>query len=151
MATLGKYIEGSEWAGWIPTLFEPRKFLTLTSEEEVFRDTLMRRYGELLRLTNKALFGNHWHRHGEGISYAVGLEPQLRGVLHLHAIWDQKWVPYRDILGWWKHLSGRAVIEPVTAATGVAYYVTKYSVKGGVVDVYLSRQKRALLGPGGPL
>ena len=79
------------------------------------------------------------------------MEPQLRGVLHLHAIWDQKWVPYRDILGWWKHLSGRAVIEPVTAATGVAYYVTKYSVKGGVVDVYLSRQKRALLGPGGPL
>ena len=77
------------WAGWIPTLFEPRQFLTLTSEEEVFSDTLMRRYGKLLRLTNKALFGNHWHRHGEGISYAVGMEPQ-RGAFFISMLFGIK-------------------------------------------------------------
>lgn len=141
---LHRYVQAGIWAEWIPKLFEAKQFLTLTSREEVFTDTLLRRHGYLLRKINKEVFGNNWSRRGEGISYLVGAEPQKRGVLHLHSIWDASYVPYEQVHSIWNRISGHAWIEPVTATTGVAYYVTKYSVKGGVVDVYLTRSKRAL-------
>lgn len=144
-----RYVQASVWAEWIPTIMQPRQFLTLTSREEVYADTLLRRHGYLVRKLNKEIYGNHWDRRGQGIAYSLGVEPQKRGVLHLHSIWDAEYVPYDQVHSIWNRISGHAWIEPVTAATGVAYYVTKYSVKGGMVDTYLPRSKRVLLATGG--
>ena len=145
MASAQKYLEASDWAAWIPTLFEPQHFLTLTSRDYVYHEVLWHRYGFLLRKVNKELFGNHWFRRGEGLSWVMGIEPQLRGVLHIHAVWDQNRVPYDLIHSVWNRISGYAWVEPVTAACGVADYVSKYSVKGGMVTTYLARHKQALL------
>ena len=145
-----RYVQASQWAEWLPTLFQPKQFLTMTSRDEVHEDTLLRRHGYLLRKMNKAIFGNNWTRRGEGISYMLGLERQKRGVLHLHAVWDAPFVPYDQFHSICNRISGFALIEPVDAATGVAYYVAKYSAKGGRIEVYLTRQMQALLGTGGP-
>ncbi len=75
-----------------------------------------------------------------------GDRTSTRGVLHIHAVWDQERVPYDLIHSVWNRISGYAWVEPVTAACGVADYVSKYSVKGGMVSTYLPRYKRALLG-----
>lgn len=139
-----KYVLADEWADWIPTLFKPKQFLTLTSRDFVYSEVLTHRYRFLVGKLNKNLYGNHWARHGDGISDVVGVELQKRGVLHLHAVWDTDRVPYGLIHEIWKRISGYAWIEPVNATTGVAHYVAKYSVKGGAVTTYLSGKKRAL-------
>lgn len=139
-----RYLLADQWAEYIPSLFTPRQFLTLTSKQFVYAEVLTHRYRFLVGKVNKAVFGNNWYRHGEGISDVVGVEPQLRGVLHLHAVWDAPDVPYKLVHEIWNRISGYAWIEPVTAAAGVAHYVSKYSVKGGMVSTYLNGQKRAL-------
>jgi len=139
-----KFLTADSWADWIPTLFEPKQFLTLTSRDFVYNEVLTHRYRFLVGRVNKELFGNNWYRHGEGLSDVVGVEPQSRGVLHLHAVWDQERVPYSMIHKIWQRISGYAWIEPVNATTGVAHYVSKYCIKGGTVTTYLSGQKRGL-------
>lgn len=145
-----KYILADDWADWIPTLFEPKQFVTLTSREYVYAEALTHRYKYLVGRVNKMLYGTNWSRSGQGLSDVVGVEPQKRGVLHLHAVWDSEQVPYSEIHSIWNRISGYSWVEPINAITGVAHYVSKYSVKGGTVSTYLSARKRgSLYIPGG--
>jgi hypothetical protein len=100
-------------------------------------------FGFLVMKVNRALFGNNYRRKGEGMSYVMGVEPQLRGVVHIHAVWDQARVPYDLIHKVWNRISGYAWVEPVTSHCGVADYVSKYAVKGGLVSTYVARQLKA--------
>ena len=143
-ALYGVKVQASAWAEWIPHLFQPRQFLTLTSKDPVSEAALCRRYGFIVQQVNRNLFGNNWRRQGNGISHVYAVEPQQRGVPHIHAVWDQEFVPYDLIHSIANRISGYAWIEPVTSDSGVGHYVTKYAVKNGSVFVYLSRHKRAL-------
>lgn len=137
-------VQASSWASWIPSLFSPAQFVTTTFKEETSLNSVLRRHGFVTQQINRKLFGNNWRRRGEGVSYVIGIEPQSRGVLHSHAVWDLPFVPYDVVHGLEKRIGGRIWIEPVTDASGVGYYVSKYAVKSGSVFVYLSRQKEAL-------
>jgi hypothetical protein len=148
-ALTGHKVQASHWAEWIPSLFTPRQFITLTSRDLVSQDGICRRYGFIVQQVNREIYGNNWRRKGEGISHVYAVEPQLRGVPHIHAVWDAKYVPYDLIHSIANRISGYAWIEPVTNDSSVGYYVTKYAVKSGSVFVYLSRQMQAL-GPGSP-
>lgn len=148
LLTRAKYLEGADWATWIPTVFEAMHFLTLTSKNSVYDEVLTHRFGYLIQCLNRGLFGNNFRRHGQGLCYVQGVEPQLRGVLHLHAVLDEPRLPYDKIHEIWNRISGYAWVEPVTSNCGVAEYVSKYSVKGGRVSIYVPRQKRGLLGTG---
>jgi hypothetical protein len=141
---LGVRVQASAWADWIPSLFVPRQFITLTSRDAVSDGTLCRRYGFIVQQVNRNLFGNNWRRQGVGISHVYAVEPQQRGVPHIHAVWDAEFVPYDLIHSIAKRISGYAWIEPVSSSSGVGHYVTKYAVKSGQVFVYLSRHKQAL-------
>lgn len=143
-----RHVLASRWAEWIPSLFVPAQFVTTTFEAETSLRSVLRRHGFVVQQVNRELFGNNWRRHGEGISYVMGVEPQQRGVLHSHAVWDVPYVPYDLVHSLGKSIGGRIWIEPVTCDSGVSHYVTKYAVKSGSVFVYLSRQKEAL-GQGG--
>lgn len=141
----GRQVKASSlWASWIPTLFTPRQFVTLTSRDQISDGTMCRRYGYIIQQVNRELFGNNWRRHGDGISHVYAVEPQQRGVPHIHAVWDAEFVPYDMVHSIANRISGYAWIEPVTSDSGVGHYVTKYAVKSGQVFVYLSRQKQAL-------
>lgn len=137
-------IPAASWGSWIPTLFDPRQFFTLTSRDPVFEDTMCRRYGKIVLEVNREVFGNNFRRHGLGLSHVYAIEPQRRGVPHIHAVWDAEYVPYDLVHRVAKRISGWAWIEPVTSDCGVGHYVTKYAVKGGRVSVYLSRKILAL-------
>lgn len=140
----GRHVQASAWATWIPTLFEPAQFVTTTFKVETSWRSVIRRHGFVVQQVNRKIFGNNWRRHGEGISYVVGIEPQLRGVLHSHAVWDIDFVPYDYLHSLGKSVGGHIDVRPVTSAVGVGYYVAKYAVKSGSVFVYLSRQVEAL-------
>jgi hypothetical protein len=135
----------TSWAEYIPRIIRPEHFLTLTARNYVYESILESKYLSLVRATNKELFGNNFDRRGEGISWAMAIEPQRRGVLHVHALWDQSYIPYKFILDYWQGISGFAKILPVDDATGASAYLAKYVVKGGKVHIYLSKQKRAFL------
>jgi hypothetical protein len=142
-------VQSAWWAQWIPQLFPPAQFVTNTYDNETSWRSCLRRHGYVVQQINRKVFGNNWHRHGEGISYVIGVEAQRRGVLHTHAVWDVPYVPYDLVHSLEKSIGGRIWIEPVTKSEGVAYYVTKYAVKTGQVWLYLSRQLQALrAGPG---
>lgn len=147
-AVFARRAQASAWATFIPELFTPRQFVTQAYREETSLNSVLRRHGYLVQEVNREIFGNNWRRHGDGISFVLGVEPQLRGVLHSHAVWDADFVPYGLIHSRMKKLGGFAWVEPVTATCGVGHYVTKYAVKSGQVHVYLSRQMRALRNAG---
>lgn len=138
------YLQAQAWGEWIPELFTPHQFVTMTYRVETSRNSVLRRHGYLVQQVNRNLFGNNWRRHGEGVSYVIGVEPQQRGVLHSHAVWDVKYVPYDLIHSTMGELGGYAWVEPVSSNCGVGHYVTKYAVKAGQVHIYLSRQIQAL-------
>jgi hypothetical protein len=140
----GRAVQAATWGNWIPTLFEPRQFVTLTSREEISAASLCRRYGFIVQQVNRNLYGNNWRRKGLGLSHVYGIEPQRRGVLHIHAVWDAEFVPYELIHSIANKYVGWCWIEPVRGNSSVGYYVTKYAVKSGSVFVYLSRHKEAL-------
>lgn len=116
----------------------------MTYRQETSLNSVLRRHGYLVQQVNRNIFGNHWRRHGEGVSFVLGVEPQRRGVLHTHSVWDTEFVPYELIHSIMKKLGGMAWVEPVNSNCGVGHYVTKYAVKAGQVHVYLSRQIQAL-------
>jgi len=140
----GRFVQASAWANWIPSLFEPAQFVTTTFKEETSHRSVLRRHGFVVQQVNRKIFGNNWRRHGEGISYVIGVEPQMRGVLHSHAVWDIPFVPYDLVHSLQKSIGAHIHIGPVSSAVGVGYYVAKYAVKSGSVFVYLSRQVEAL-------
>jgi hypothetical protein len=144
VSPFSRYIQASTWGAWIPELFPPAQFVTTTFAEETSWRSVLRRHGFVVQEINRKVFGNNWRRHGEGISYVIGIEPQARGVLHSHAVWDIPYVDYGIIHSLEKRIGSRIWIEPVTATEGVGYYVTKYAVKSGQVWLYLSRQVQAL-------
>jgi hypothetical protein len=139
-----RYVQASAWAEFIPTLFAPRQFVTMTYRDETSVNSVLRRHGFLVQKVNRKVFGNNCRRRGLGISFVIGVEPQLRGVLHSHAVWDADFVPYDLIHAEMRGLGGHAWVEPVTAKHGVGHYVSKYAVKSGQVHTYLSRQIEAL-------
>lgn len=139
-----RYVQASAWAGYLPDLFEPKQFVTVTFKEETSLNSVLRRHGYIIQQVNRHLFGNNWRRHGEGVSYLLGVEPQLRGVLHAHAVWDVRYVPYDLVHTIDDGIGGHVHIEPVGSSCGVGYYVTKYAVKSGAVYIWLSRAIEAL-------
>ena len=143
-AGFSRCVQASAWASFIPQLFTPHQFVTQTYREETSLNSVLRRHGYLVQEVNREIFGNNWRRHGDGVSFVLGVEPQLRGVLHTHAVWDADFVPYDLIHSTMKRLGGLAWVEPVTTTCGVGHYVTKYAVKSGQVHIYLSRQIQAL-------
>ena len=143
-AGFSRHVQASSWGEFVPSLFTPRQFVTQTYREETSLNSVLRRHGFLVSQVNRKLFGNNWRRHGEGISFVLGVEPQLRGVLHSHAVWDAEFVPYDVIHSTMRGLGGHAWAEPVNSNCGVGHYVTKYAVKSGQVHIYLSRVSEAL-------
>jgi hypothetical protein len=120
-----RHIQVSSWAKWIPELFPPKQFVTTTFNEETSLRSVLRRHGFVVQQINRKLFGNNWRRRGEGVSYVIGVEPQQRGVLHSHAVWDISFVPYELIHSLEKKISARIWIESVDSTCGVGYYVAK--------------------------
>lgn len=143
-ASSSRFVQASAWAEFIPSLFSPRQFVTMTYRDEVSLNSVLRRHGFLVQQVNRKIFGSNWRRHGDGVSFVIGVEPQLRGVLHSHSVWDAEFVPYELIHATMKQLGGHAWVEPVTSDSGVGHYVTKYAVKSGQVHIYLSRHIQAL-------
>lgn len=100
----------------------------------------MKRWGRFTHYLNRDIFGvRYYKRAGEGITWAVGLEYQTRGVIHAHSIMgripdDVRRLSWMDM---WEDLSGYARIHPYEKGKGAEYYMSKstYAWKNGEIEL----------------
>lgn len=98
-----------------------------------------------IRKVNESIYGRRFRERGLGVDNVYGMEFQKRGVIHLHALlkgipkevsmehWAKTW--------WHEHENnGYATIEAYNPQLGAVGYLGKYIVKGGQVDVWLSKR-----------
>lgn len=97
------------------------------------------------RALNESIYGRRFREHGLGVDNAYGMEFQRRGVIHLHAV--LKGIPksvsfYEWAKSWWRQHpnNGYATIEPYDPKLGAVGYLGKYVMKGGQVDLWLSKR-----------
>lgn len=119
--------------------FEPFSwYLTLTFREEVHPEQADRRYRRFVRKINEALYGKRYREKGKGITHIRAQEWQKRGVLHFHALMTNTWKLRR--LTWmdvWNEENGFARIERYDSQLGARWYLGKYVIKKGEIDIYL--------------
>lgn len=116
--------------------FEWQSFITLTFKDEVSRETVLKKFHSLVQILNRDLYGKHYTRivgHSY-FSYAVALESQRRGVLHVHMLVDKP-IKFDLVHIVWNKIAGFAYIKPVKNKDVIGYLL-KYVTKGGDVDVY---------------
>ena len=116
-------------------------FGTLTFEDAVHPERANKLYRKFTNDLNRDLYGRRWSQksHG-GVFWVRSSEYQIRGVLHYHflmsAIKDLNTSARRlSWMDYWYSLAGIARIEAVAKHAAAVMYVTKYVIKGGVIDL----------------
>jgi hypothetical protein len=120
-----------EWLGDIPW----KIYATFTTKEIYSQDTVMSFVRSWNQKVNRFYLGNNYTRkvkHGF-FSYVVGYEPQERGAFHCHMLVDEN-ISYSVMRESWDW--GYSWIEPIDDVGRLVSYVTKYALKGGLVDFY---------------
>lgn len=134
-----------EYYTWLAGAVTWRNFVTLTLREDRPPDVVNGYFKRLIQVLNKEVYGSHYtHVVGHSyFNYVVGMERQVRGVLHLHVLADRP-LHYQFIHRWWGFSMGYSLIEKVKDQKDALRYVTKYVYKAGEenVEVYLGAPKR---------
>ena len=113
-------------------------FTTNTFREEVHPEAAGKAWDRWIHQLNREIFGvRYWKRPGDGVIWARGQEYQRRGVIHFHALIGR--IPNNvrrlDWMDLWDDLAGFARIEAYDPTKGARYYLGKYVLKGGQMDV----------------
>ena len=127
-----------EWSRWLSSA-PWDLFVTLTDPGMSHPEHMTKRSRYLEALMNRALYGNHHERRGQGIETVTGLERQKRGSVHSHMLVR---FPDHDIrdpdqisLRYWQRkaadLGGHSYLTVPKSQNDVVDYVTKYVVKEG--------------------
>jgi hypothetical protein len=115
-------------------------FATLTFHHDVHPEQADKRFYRWIREINESIHGRRYREKGLGIIYTKAIEYQKRGVLHFHALMGPDDLNSRNHFDymnlWYNEGNGFARIYPY-APEKAEWYVSKYVVKGGEIDVYL--------------
>lgn len=127
------------WVGWISGLETWEWYCHFTFREAVHPEQSNRRYLRFMREINRSLFGRRYGDKGLGVPWVRGLEWQKRDVIHFHALFGGgvgvlRRLTYMDR---WNHENGFARILPYDNKKGAIYYMVKYVLKGGEIDLYI--------------
>lgn len=113
-------------------------FTTNTFRNEIHPEAASKTWDLWVHQLNRKIFGSrYWKRPSDGVIWARGQEYQRRGVIHFHALIGRvpQAVRRLDWMDTWDELAGFARIEAYDPARGARYYLGKYVLKGGQVDV----------------
>ena len=124
----GAFLEGWHWS-W---------FTTNTFRNDTHPEAAGKTWNRWIHQLNRHIFGvRYTKRLHDGVIWARGLEYQRRGVIHFHALIGRVPATVRrlDWMDVWDGLAGYARIEPYDPTRGARYYLGKYVLKGGEVDL----------------
>lgn len=132
-------------------------FVSLTFRDEIEPWKARKRLDKWVGSVNAHLYGWRYRRKGRGVSYALGIEYQKRGIIHFHLLMSGlglTGIPFKYLHSLWQSngqrnletgkivdrlVNGYAWIEPVNRLKGVSHYLTKYISKGGEIDLIVPR------------
>ncbi len=126
----------ASWADFLAELGPWEWFGTFTFRDYVHPERADKLFRLFVSQGNRTLYGPRWYRKGKGLTWVRGLEYQKRSVIHYHALFkDAHGLRRLDLMDWWYDHAGIARIEATTSQEAVRRYVSKYTVKGGEIDL----------------
>jgi len=137
------------WINFIKR-YEPYTwYVTLTFKEPKHPESADKAFFRWIRHINECLYGRRYREKKKGVTYIKCMEYQKRDVIHFHClIGDPNLYKLKrlDFMKAWEYdcyrskklVNGFARIAEYNAARGAVSYCSKYVLKGGEIDVYIS-------------
>jgi len=131
-------------------------YVTLTFKEPKHPESADKAFFRWIRYINESLYGRRYREKKKGVTYIKCMEYQKRDVIHFHClIGDPHLYKLKrlDFMKAWecgchhnnKLVNGFARIFKYDVARGAVNYCSKYVLKGGEIDVYISPEQWHLL------
>lgn len=144
------------WAEFIKR-FEPYTwFVTLTFKEARHPESADKAFKRWIRYINECLYGRRYRDKKKGVTYIKCMEYQKRDVIHFHCLladpylyqlkrmtFEQAWE--QDCQGREGVINGYAKVLKYDIRGGAVNYCSKYVMKGGEIDLYVSPERLHLL------
>jgi len=144
------------WAEFIKR-FEPYTwFVTLTFKEARHPESADKAFKRWIRFINECLYGRRYRDKKKGVTWIKCMEYQKRDVIHFHCLladpylyqlkrmtFEQAWE--QDCQGKEGLINGYAKVKLYDARGGAVNYCSKYVMKGGEIDLYVSPERLHLL------
>jgi len=143
--------------------FEPYEwYVTLTFKEPKHPEAADKAFIRWIRYINECLYGRRYREREKGVTYFKCMEYQKRDVIHFHClIGDPHLHKLKrfDFMKAWEGgchstnelVNGYARIVKYDVARGAVNYCSKYVLKGGEIDVYISPEQWHLLNDKEPM
>ena len=113
-------------------------FGTFTFREAIHPESANKIFNRYTHYLNRSMYGvRYTNRPNDGAIIVRGSEWQGRGVLHYHALIGRiaKGVRRFEWMEQWNKMAGFARIYPYNPNRGARYYLGKYVIKGGQIDL----------------
>jgi len=131
-------------------------YVTLTFKEPKHPESADKAFFRWIRHINECLYGRRYREKKKGVTYIKCMEYQKRDVIHFHClIGDPHLYKLKrlDFMKAWECgcnsskelVNGFARIFKYDATRGAVNYCSKYVLKGGEIDVYISPEQWHLL------
>jgi len=149
------------WAEFIKR-FEPYKwYVTLTFKDPKHPEAADKAFFRWIRHINESLYGRRYREKKKGVTWIKCMEYQKRDVIHFHCLIGDphlKKLKRLDFMEAWKCgcyrnkelVNGFARIVQYNATRGAVNYCSKYVLKGGEIDIYISPDQWHLLNDSEP-
>jgi len=152
----------SAWVEFIERFQPYTWFVTLTFKESKHPEQADRAFYRWIWDINESLYGRRYREHNKGVTWIKCIEYQKRDVLHFHVLvgspmlYKLKRLDYMKV---WETggkggdiiINGFARILKFDAHRGAVLYCSKYVLKGGEIDVYISPEQWHLLNDDEPM
>ena len=131
-------------------------YVTLTFKEPKHPESADKAFFRWIRHINESLYGRRYREKKKGVTWIKCMEYQKRDVIHFHCLLGDPHL-YKlkrlDFMKAWEYdcyrskelVNGFARIFKYDATRGAVNYCSKYVLKGGEIDVYISPEKWHLL------
>jgi len=124
-------------------------YVTLTFKEPKHPESADKAFFRWIRHINESLYGRRYREKKKGVTYIKCMEYQKRAVVHFHClIGDPHLYKLKrlDFMKAWEYdsyrskelVNGFARIFKYDATRGAVNYCSKYVLKGGEIDIYIS-------------
>jgi len=143
--------------------FEPfYLYVTLTFKDPKHPEAADKAFFRWIRYINECLYGRRYREREKGVTYFKCMEYQKRDVIHFHCligdphldksmIWDFMKAWETDCHRSKELVNGYARIYRYNAARGAVNYCSKYVLKGGEIDPFISPEQWHLLNDKEPM
>jgi len=150
------------WINFIKS-FEPFQwFVTLTFKEPRHPEACNKAFYRWIRNINQCLYGRRYRENKKGVTWIKAIEYQRREVVHFHCLvgspelcklkrLDFMKVWETDCMNTQKIINGYARISKYDHNRGAINYCSKYVLKGGEIDLYISPEQWYLLSDNSPM